>query len=281
MRVSVSRFAARVSLRRLRPARLQPCFSTDAPATATLGHARPRTATATLATDAPATAVAIQRLELSHANQAAAVLERAFDNEYSWSRPLGMPTERFRHWMSELYLPERAACAAPASLVATREGGTSSEALVAGVCTLEDFYAPEPEAEGNPPPGMRAIDGILGECKNIFHSEAVRRGLAVEKGHLGKVAYVAFLAVDGEVRRQRVGRRLVEQAVEQLTGQDGFSVVVAFCTSYKSRALFQGIGFQRWGGASYQEYTIDGAIPFTSLPKDECAVLVWTANKAI
>ena len=235
-----------------------------------------------MATDATATAVEIQRLELPHVAQAAIMLERAFDNEYSWSRPLQMPTERFRFWMSHLYLPERAACSAPASLVATREGGTSSEPVVAGVCTLEDFYAPEaPEAEENPPPGMRAIDGILGECKNIFHSEALRRGLAVEKGRLGKVAYVAFLAVDSEVRRHRVGHRLVEQAVEQLTGRDGFTIVVAFCTSFKSRALFKGAGFEHWGGVSYQEYTIDGATPFASLPKDECAVLVWTAHKAI
>ena len=236
-----------------------------------------------MATNAPARAaeVHIQRLELPHVAQAAVVLERAFDNEYSWSRPLQMPTERFRFWIAQMYLPERAACSAPASLVATREGGTSSEPVVAGVCTLEDFYAPEvPEAEDNPPPGMRAIDGILGECKLIFHGEALRRGLPVEKGRLRQVAYVAFLAVDNEVRRHRVGHRLVEQAVGQLS-RDGFTVVVAFCTSYKSRALFQGAGFERWGGVSYQTYTIDGATPFASLPKDECAVLVWTAHKAI
>ena len=235
-----------------------------------------------MASDAPARAadVHIQRLEAGHVAQAAVVVERAFDNEYSWSRPLQMPTERFRFWMANMYLPERAeSSSAPASLVATSDA--ASEPLVAGVCTLEDFYAPEaPEAEADPPPGMRAVDGILHACKDLFHSEAARRGLDVEKGRLGKVAYVAFLAVDSEHRRHRVGRRLVEQAVEQLTARDGFSVVVAFCTSFKSRALFQGAGFQHWGGVSYQEFRIDGSIPFASLPKDECAVLVWTTHNA-
>ena len=218
--------------------------------------------------------VTVHKLALAHTEEAATVLRTVFDNEYSWSRPLNMPQERFEYWMRNMYIPERAA-ATPSSLVALAEDST-----VAGVCTLEDFFEPESEEkEADPPAGMRCVEGILGACKELFYAQAAKRGLHVEKGRTGIIAYVAFLAVNSNFRRQRVGHRLVQQAVQQLTVDGPYGTAVAFCTSFKSRALFQQIGFQYWGGVSYQTFSMeDGSIPFATLPKDECAVLVWTGK---
>lgn len=209
------------------------------------------------------------QLELAHAERAAVVLQRAFDNEYSWSRPLGMPQERFAQWMENVYLPLRAKEGNPLSLIALCADA------VAGVCTLEDFNAPEePAPSGEEHAGMAAIDGILHACKAVFWREAAARGMTVKPDERNTVAYVAFLAVAGEFQRRGVGDSLVKLAVEQLEARS-YRTAVAFCTSKKSAALFRARGFERWGGVSYQVFALpDGRVPFASLPQDECAVMV-------
>ncbi len=219
--------------------------------------------------DAPA-GVQIVRLLPEHAERGAVTVQRAFDNEYSWSRPLGMTQERFSAWMRHAYLPERAA-GSPPSLVAISAAGD-----VAGVCTLEDFNAPEAHnEEEEQPAGMVAIESILAECKRLFWHGVSERALPLSAEQQGVIAYVAFLAVHEGYRRQRVGAALVARAVAQLTAEQGYGTVVAFCTSAKSRALFTQQGFEHWAGVSYQRFTMpDGSLPFATLPVDECAVMV-------
>ena len=223
--------------------------------------------TAAMATSAPAP-VHLAQLELAHADRAAVVLQRAFDNEYSWSRPLGMPQERFALWLKQMYLPQCAKQCNPQSLIALCADA------VAGVCTLEDFNAPEEPTSTEEHAGMAAIDGILRACKAVFWREAAARGLTATPEERNTVVYVAFLAVACEFQRRGVGDSLVKLAVEQLEA-GSYPTVVAFCTSKKSAALFRARGFERWGGVSYQEYALpDGRVPFASLPQDECAVMV-------
>ena len=53
----------------------------------------------------------VATLETPHVCVAAATLAEAFDYEspYSWSRPLGLPHDRFAFWLEHMYLPERVA----------------------------------------------------------------------------------------------------------------------------------------------------------------------------
>ena len=55
--------------------------------------------------------MAVATLESPHVSAAAATLAEAFDYDspYSWSRPLGLPHDRFDFWLEHMYLPERVA----------------------------------------------------------------------------------------------------------------------------------------------------------------------------
>ena len=162
------------------------------------------------------------------------------------------------------------------------------EDTLAGVLTLEDMNrtdepAAEPVASTDtpqaPPAGMDAIEAILAECKAQFFAalreyESGGSVAAAEHSALHVFGYFAFLGVAEAARRRGVGAALVARGVEQLRG-DGYAFGVAFCTSYKSAALFKREGFSRWGGVGYQAFAMpDGRHPFASLPQDECAVMV-------
>ena len=56
-------------------------------------------------------ACSVTTLETPHVSAAAATLAEAFDYDspYSWSRPLGLPHDRFSYWLEHMYLPERVA----------------------------------------------------------------------------------------------------------------------------------------------------------------------------
>ena len=56
-------------------------------------------------------ACSVAVLEAPHVAAAAATLAQAFSYEspYSWSRPLGLPQDRFVFWLEHMYLPERVA----------------------------------------------------------------------------------------------------------------------------------------------------------------------------
>ena len=214
--------------------------------------------------------VSVTLLEARHSEAGAVILQRAFDNEYSWSRPLGMPQAQFSSWMRHMYLPERVA-GSPPSLVAV-----SASDDVVGVCTLEEFNAPDApndDAEEQPA-GMSAIVAILSECKGIFWRGVEQRALPLSRQQSGVVAYFGFLGVNEDYRRQGVGAALVARSVALLF-LHRYSTLVAFCTSAKSRALFEQQGFEHWGGVGYQTFTMpDGSVPFASLPTDECSVMV-------
>ena len=215
--------------------------------------------------------VSVTLLETQHSTAGAVTLQRAFDNEYSWSRPLGMPQAQFSSWMRRMYLPERIA-ASPPSLVAV-----SASDDVVGVCTLEEFNAPDApnDDDEEQPAGMSAIVAILSECKGIFWRGVEQRAMPLSRQQIGVVAYFGFLGVNEDYRRQGVGAALVARAVVQLTCEQDYSTLVAFCTSAKSRALFEQQGFEHWGGVGYQTFAMpDGSVPFASLPTDECSVMV-------
>ncbi len=161
---------------------------------------------------------------------------------------------------------------------------------LAGVLTLEDLHAQEedppapvtatsapaaaPDAAAH---GMSAIEAMLDACKALFRDQLQQRdAAAAAQGAeaLRVFGYFAFLGVREAHRRRKVGDALVAAGAEALRA-DGFAYGVAFCTSRKSAALFAARGFARWGGVSYQEFAMpDGAHPFASLPRDECAVMV-------
>ncbi len=155
---------------------------------------------------------------------------------------------------------------------------------LAGVLTLEDMNAKDADApmgeDAAPPPeGMAAIEGMLQECKSQFYAALQRRQdvrLSDAEAHAaqGVLGYFAFLGVSDAYKRRGVGAALVSRGCEVLK-QDGFAWGIAFCTSHASASLFRGAGFERWGGVSYQGFTMpDGSHPFATLPVDECAIMV-------
>jgi len=216
----------------------------------------------------------VHALTLEHALPAALLLSQAFgpESQYSWSRPLGLPSGRFDAWLQHAYLPERARHSTPASLVVP----SASSSALSGVLAMEDLNTPqeaESESDTAAAAAMAPIDGILSECKEIFWRELVARGVAPTK-ELGVFGYFAFLGTASDVRRSGVGASLVAAGEKELR-RGGFAWGVAFCTSFASSALFRGAGFERWGGVSYQAFAMpDGRRPFESLPQDELALWV-------
>lgn len=72
---------------------------------------------------ASASICSVAALETPHVAAAAATLAEAFsyDSQYSWSRPLGLPQDRFVAWLEHIYLPERAAGAHEAAQTQPRK----------------------------------------------------------------------------------------------------------------------------------------------------------------
>lgn len=208
---------------------------------------------------------AVTALEAPHVAAAAATLSQAFsyESEYSWSRPLGLPQDRFAFWLEHIHLPERAA-GEPKSLVA--DGGS------AGVLVLEDLNAKAEESEeAEAPAGMAAIEAILAECKEVLWAELRS---AADRDTQGVFAYHAFLGVAEQARRRGVGAALVQRANAELKARR-FRFGVAFCTSRVSAALYTAQGFKRVGGVHYHRFAMpSGERPFASLPDDECAVML-------
>jgi len=104
----------------------------------------------------------------------------------------------------------------------------------AGAVTLQRAF----DKEEKQPAGMSAIVAILSECKGIFWRGVEQRALPLSRQQSGVVAYFGFLGVNEDYRRQGVGAALVARAVAQLTCEQDYAALVAFCTSAKSRALF-------------------------------------------
>ncbi len=153
-------------------------------------------------------------LERQHVEQASRLLSTSFDEEYSWSRPWGHPSERFENWLRDLYFPEiLAPDYKPRSLVAICDDA------MCGACTLTDFLDDEPP----PDPGeevwclsysvtcpcltLLAIATIVAACKELFWS----RGFGPKVAARGRIGYVAFVATDPGHRRRGVGDALLAQ----------------------------------------------------------------------
>lgn len=231
----------------------------------------------------------ISRLQPAHVSACIDIIYTCFsDDPYAWSRPLGT-FSNLRAWLEDAYVMDRAKCELPASLVACApsngDSPTKSEPQlefsqeqqqnlpVAGVCTLEDFNYPPDEHQPIDPNGANAIDAILDACKVMFWNKVAERGLSISQTNSGHISYVAIVVVDPVFRRRRVGDALVERANHQLKEQ-GFQHAIAFCTSFRSRALFERRGYEYLGGISYQDFKMpDGSIPFATLPQDECSIL--------
>lgn len=180
----------------------------------------------------------------------------AFMNDpYSWSACVGLPADVLYTWLHDRYLPQQVAESVLSMVVTTPDGRPI------GICTVEDYYDPPPCNQ----PSSREMDELVDTCK------------ALVQGHLSadppqKLAYLSFIAVDKEYRRKGIADQIIDRCTHQLHAL-GYAVV-AFCTSYRSRRLFEKQGYQTIGCVSYQSFTMkDGSKPFLAMPQDECSVL--------
>lgn len=231
-----------------------------------------------------AAAVVIAPLEASHVSAAADVMTAASDNEYSWSRAVGLPGGQafFRDYFAGEHLPGRLAPQQPRSCVAL----DASNGRVVGICTVCDLAedeAPHDAENGGdaahdahageaPPPGMAAIGALDAACRGVLWASP--KADRFSRAARGSVGCVAFLGVDASARRRGTGCALVQRACEELRAS-GFAAAAVFCVSSAARALFERAGFTYLGGVHYHTFALpDGTTPFASLPPDECGVML-------
>lgn len=187
------------------------------------------------------------------------ILYDSFSNDtYSWSAAVGYPFAELDQWFRTVYLPHRATCSSTPSLVCS----TTESHQIIGVCCIEDYYSPPPE----PQPSHPAILEMAEACNRLLRT--------VKDLHTLRVAYLSFIAVDPMFRRKKVADYLLTEACILLQ-KKGYHAVIACCTSYRSRALFEKHGYNYVDGICYQEFRMpDGSAPFQSMPHDECSVML-------
>jgi uncharacterized protein with PQ loop repeat/GNAT superfamily N-acetyltransferase len=179
-----------------------------------------------------------------------------FNDPYSWSKAVGFSSEKLYKWFSKYYLFDRIRCKIPESFIYKNE-----KKNITGVCIVEDF--------NNPPiqPDNIYIDSMIEKCKNIIYQNSI---------NTESTAYISFIAVHKDYRRKHIADILVQQSKQRIKEQ-GFKNIIAFCTSYKSRYLFERNGYKYIGGVSYKDFVMnDGEKPFISLPNDQCSVMFYS-----
>jgi len=205
------------------------------------------------------------------APQVSDVIFRSFRNDpYSWAVARSPDaTDGFLTYLEQEHIPLvlREANETP-SVVAIEDDGR-----VIGALTAEDFRFSD-ESRFDEPVFSQAIPAILNACHDIFWRELyLRKGETKETA--GRICYFAFLAVDPDVRRRRIGGALASASMEMVAKQ-GYRIGVAFCTSFRSTKIFASVGFQQWGEVRYHSFRlpVDGSIPFASLPDEGTTVMV-------
>lgn len=219
----------------------------------------------------------IRPLSEADVSEAAELLGAGFgvSDPLSWTTALDLPPGGFRSWMLYDYLPKQVA-GGLGSLVAVGPSGT-----LAGVLTMEDMVAPEdgdrdpdePDARGS---GYAALEAMMAQCKQLFWAEFAARVSAdpAYQSTTGRLAYVGFVSVGAEFRRQSVATSLAERSVVEMRAAQ-FEFAVVICSNFRSAKTFAKSGFQRWGGVPYSEFQHPpGAYPFITLEPDECCIMV-------
>jgi GNAT superfamily N-acetyltransferase len=208
----------------------------------------------------------LDQLKPIYLSQAGKLLTDCFFNDftYSWGRALGeTKVDRLSYYINEMHLPEVLKDSSPPSPVALTDDGKQ----VIGILTLENFKKSDEEySKQGEETQTQPIPAILNTCHTIFWNELAQRKHE-NKVTCGEICYFAFLGVSSEHRRQRIGEHLVIKGVENAK-IDGYRIGLAFCTSPKSRALFEKLGFESWGEVVYKDFKLpsDGSIPFASIP---------------
>lgn len=115
-----------------------------------------------------------------------------------------------------------------------------------------------------------AIDGIMNECRSIFHRKLQDKykddAINIKSG------YVAWIAVDEHFRGTGVASALICNG-NKLLKDSGCRYAVAFTMSPTSTRVFHKNGYERWGFITYSNYEMNGIRPFSILP-DELSVMV-------
>lgn len=126
----------------------------------------------------------------------------------------------------------------------------------------------------------QAIDGILIECKNIFRQEfrSKHNTINAELYNLdSKCGYVAWIAVDQSANGIGLAGALVRQGSD-IMRQSGCRFAIAFTVNPRATYVFEKEGYEKWGFIKYQDYELDGKIPFHVLP-DEVSIMVKDLTK--
>lgn len=211
------------------------------------------------------------RLKAEYAEGAVNAIFKAFRNDpYSWSKTREAGPDSLRTYLQDYHIPS---CIAEADVTPSLCAVDNETDKVIGVLTLEDFGVSD-QSRFEEPVFSEAIPAILNAGHDIFWRELyLRRGETKETA--GRICYFAFLGVDPDARRQKVGTELSRRSIEEAK-KAGYRIGVAFCTSFRSTALFGGLGFEKWGEIRYHSFRlpIDGTIPFKDLPDDATTVMV-------
>lgn len=185
------------------------------------------------------------------------------NDPYSWSACVGLPADVLYTWLHDMYLPQQIN-ESVLSMIATIPNRESP----IGICMAEDYDYPPPCNQ----PSSCEMDELVDACKEIVQDH-------LSANPPQKLAYLAFIAVDKEYRRKGIAEQLIDLCTRQLHAL-GYAVI-AFCTSYRSRRLFEKQGYQTIGGISYQSFTMkNGSKPFESMPRDECSIVYLACPSA-
>lgn len=181
------------------------------------------------------------------------------NDPYSWSVAVGFSLEKLEKWIDS-YVVDRVLCRNPPSIV------VKIEDKIVGVFTIEDFNN-QPDQPDN-----KEIDDMANACGEIIKKSI--GGIGYYTGDIEKMAYISFIAVDKEYRRKNIAESMIDYSTKILIDL-GYKYSISFCTSYRSKRLFEKKGYECIGGISYKEFTRDdGSKPFLKMPDDQCSVMM-------
>jgi ribosomal protein S18 acetylase RimI-like enzyme len=200
--------------------------------------------------------------DINDINECTELIYDSFTNDpYSWSKSVNLSFEYLKRWIKD-YLINISSYPYIKSIVC------KNNYKINGSCIIEDFnYSPN---ENNPE--NKAIKYMVDLCTSLFWNYVSKYNLNISKDK-GVIAYIAFIAVDKDFRRKNIGDLLLKTSTLLLKEKD-YKYSIAYCTSYRSRYLFEKNGYKYIGGINYQDFSMpDGSKPYLSIPKDECSVM--------
>lgn len=177
------------------------------------------------------------------------VLDSFSNDPYSWSVAVGFCLKELEKWISS-YVSNRLLCRNPPSIVAKIKGE------VVGVCIMEDY--------NNQPaqPDNKEITEMANACDDIIRKSSY---ISYDCGYYG---YISFIAVNKEYRRRNIAESMITYC-NKIVRELGYKYSIAFCTSYRSKHLFEKQGYKCLGGIPYRELK-----SFIKMPDDECSVMI-------